>query len=290
MYFSLMIFDIATFRIKIRRFKSNSFNFPESFYRDFNEYRVANAGNARIDFTITVVPHERISLSSRKLVRRQGHAYHEENGVCFIKSRSATACVNTFTQKMTLGFRSTNNDRKNNTILMGFVRLSVSLCAVLKGGLPFHSSALAFGNRGIAFSGPSGAGKTTIAKQLGSPWQLLNDDFNIILPQRKKGYGIHSTPFTQRETLKRCVKRSVELRSIFFIEKHETNTIQSLSFKERYILLLGQTYIFPMTDYVGRKILDNAEKICTQVECGRLLFNNNGSVRPFMRDYAGGLK
>ena len=187
---------------------------------------------------------------------------------------------------MTLGFRKNCSEKKKIVVLMSFVRLAVSLCAVLKGGLPFHSSAIAFGDAGIAFSGPSGAGKSTIAKLLVSPGQLLNDDFNIILPHRKNACKIYSTPFTQPETLKKCVNRGAKLRTIFFIEKSPTNKIENLSFKNKYILTLGQTFMFPLSDFFGKKILDNAERVCESVECKRLHFKNDEAIRPFIYHYA----
>jgi GTPase SAR1 family protein len=164
------------------------------------------------------------------------------------------------------------------------------MCAVLKGGLPFHSSAIAFGDRGIAFSGPSGAGKSTLANMLVSPAQLLNDDYNIILPLSKKTFGIYSTPFTTKETPPKCVKRGVHLRTIFFIEKSPVNKIEDLPFNKKYLRVLGQTFILSLSDFFGKKILDNAGHLCECVECKRLCFNNDGSIRPFMYRYAGGLK
>jgi hypothetical protein len=316
-----MIFDIATFKIKVQCRRSVSFHLPESFFRKFNAYRSFQTGRVHADFTITIVPYDFFPLLSKKLVRRQSHLYYEKKRLFVIKSRSATACVNAAAGKMTLGFKTPGSQRKsktgagkNNAILMGFVRLAVSLCAVQKGGLPFHCSAIAFGDRGIAFSGPSGAGKSTIAKLLVSPEssskaasssemaksskaatslqtaQLLNDDFNIILPSGKKSYRIFSTPFTQPETLKKCVKGGAELRTVFFIEKSTANIIENLSFKNKYILVLGQTFIFPLSDSIGRKILDNAERLCGNVECLRLRFKNDGSFRKFMDRYAKGVK
>jgi hypothetical protein len=302
-----MIFDIATFKIKIQCHRNSLFDFPESFYRKFNEYLSRNPGRGRVpiraDFTITVVPYDFFPVSSQKLFRRQGHLCYERKGDFFIKSRSATACVNPITRNMRIGFKARGSQCeskastvKKHAVLMGFVRLAVSLCAVLKGGLPFHCSAIALGDRGIAFSGPSGAGKSTIAKLLVPPGskagsaQLLNDDFNIILPDGKKSYVIYSTPFTQPETLKKCVRRGVDLHTIFFIEKSPVNIIGNLSFKNKYILVLGQTIIFPLSDFVGRKVLDNAERLCGNVECRMLRFKNDTSLCLFIDHYAKGLK
>jgi hypothetical protein len=188
-------------------------------------------------------------------------------------------------KEMTVGFKGKHNEFNKNIMLMAFVRLAVSLCAVLEGGLPFHSSAIAFGECGIAFSGPSGAGKSTISKLLASQGQLLNDDFNIILPHGKNVYKIYSTPFAKQEMLINCVNRGAKLHTIFFIEKGLTNAIEDLSFKKKFILLLKQTFIFSLSGFFGNKILDNAEKICKKVECKQLHFTKDGSIRPFLCRY-----
>ncbi|MGB7569412.1 MAG: hypothetical protein WBM07_16235 [Chitinivibrionales bacterium] len=240
------------------------------------------------NFVITIVPYNSFSLPSKGFVRRQNHFYYEKNGGFIIKFKGAFACVNNAEKKMTLGFRSASSEKTKTRALMAFVRLAVSMCAVLKGGLPFHSSAIAFGERGIAFSGPSGAGKSTIARLLVSPGQLLNDDFNIILPYRESAYKIYSTPYAERKTLKKCVNRGVDLRTIFFIEKSTTNTIENLPFKNKYISTLAQTFMFPLSDFFGKKILDNAERLCASVECKRLHFKNDETIRPFIYHHAGG--
>lgn len=282
-----MIFQIATFRIKIQSSRSSGFAFPTSFLEKFSKYLIDKS--RRIDFLITVVPYDEKIPASCEFVRRQGHWYHEGKGTITIKSRTAVARVNAGTTEMTLGFKYRQSLVKNNATLLAFVRLALSLLTIRKGGLPIHSSALSLGKCGIAFSGPSGAGKSTIAKMLDSPWQLLNDDFNIVLPEAKNAYGIYSTPFTQPKTLSRCVNRKVNLRVIFFIEQSSRNAVENLLFKKNYVLLLGQTHIFPLTEYFGKKILDNAERICRIVECKRLHFSYDGTFRPFIEHFVKGL-
>ncbi len=281
-----MIFDIASFKIKVLGKPRKIFDFPESFYKKFHQYLCSNSRSPCIDFTLVVIPFESFSLPSKSLEKRQQHLYNENKEKFIIKSPGAIASVNMASKTISLGFKGKVTNRRKNLILMGFVRLAVSICAVLKGGLPFHSSVIAFNKYGIAFSGPSGAGKTTIAKLLAAPGQLLNDEFNVILPLGKNGYRIHSTPFTQFKTLKSCNKKNLILHTIFFLEKSMANSIENLAFKNKYISLLGQTYIFPLSDFFGKKILDNAEKICGNVSCKRLHFKNDETVRSFIYDFA----
>jgi hypothetical protein len=281
-----MIFDIATFKIKILH-RPTLLNFSESFYRNYKSFLSKN--QEHVDFIITIVPFDSFSLSLKKFIRRQGYFYYEKKGLFILKNRGTIAWINTTTKKMNLGFKDTIQEGKKNTILLAFIRLAVSLCTVLEGGLPFHCSAIAFGDRGVAFSGPSRAGKSTIAELLATQGQLLNDDFNVILPHGKNAFKIYSTPFAHLEMLKKCVNRGADLRTIFFIEKSTANEIETLSFKNKYIFALAHSFIFPLSDFFGNKILDNAERLCKSVECKRLYFNNSGAIRPFMYHYTKGI-
>jgi hypothetical protein len=280
----LMIFEIATFRIKIRLDGSDLFNFQKLFEMDYVSFICHKKDH--YDFIISVIPYNNSSLEAINFVRRQSHFYYEGKKDFIIKSRFSTAYINPTLKRILLSFKNTCSGRKKINLLMAYVRLALSICTVLKGGLPFHSSAISFGNCGIAFSGPSGAGKTTIAKLLISPGELLNDDFNILLPCKKNGYKIYSTPFTK--TLKNCFSRSVKLRAVFFLEKGTINKIETLPFKNKFLFTVKQTVMFPLSDYLGNKILDNVENICAVIEFNRLRFVNNKSIRPFIYRFVGG--
>jgi hypothetical protein len=144
------------------------------------------------------------------------------------------------------------------------------------------------GNDGFAFSGPSGAGKSTIANLLLPSGQLLSDDLNIILPFRKNGYKIYSTPFAHPEALKKCVNRGANLKTIFFIEKSNKNKIEILSLNKIFSLLLGQTLFSPLSDIFSEKMLNNAKRLCGNVKCKRLYFINNSTICSFIGNYAKG--
>lgn len=65
----------------------------------------------------------------------------------------------------------------------------------LRGGLCLHSSAVARGDSGFLFLGPSGAGKTTVARlgvAAGQP--VLGDDLNFVIPDEEGGYLLAAAP------------------------------------------------------------------------------------------------
>lgn len=66
--------------------------------------------------------------------------------------------------------------------LEAVVRTAMAARLPLLGGLPLHAAGVVAGGRAIAFFGPSGAGKTTVAST--SPFPVLSDELVAIAPGR----------------------------------------------------------------------------------------------------------
>jgi len=74
------------------------------------------------------------------------------------------------------------------------LRVACAMLAFEAGGLLVHGAAIASGPRGHLFLGPSGAGKTTVARN--SPGRrVLNDDLALLWPAQD-GWKIVATPFS----------------------------------------------------------------------------------------------
>jgi len=78
-----------------------------------------------------------------------------------------------------------------------FLRVALSWKAVDRGGLLLHASGVVRAGRAYLFFGPSGAGKTTIAR-LSPEELLLNDDCILILPEAD-GFTASGVPFKGAE-------------------------------------------------------------------------------------------
>jgi hypothetical protein len=66
--------------------------------------------------------------------------------------------------------------------LEAVIRTTMMARLPLVGGLPLHAAGVVAGGRGVAFFGPSGAGKTTVAST--SPFPVLSDELVAIVPAR----------------------------------------------------------------------------------------------------------
>lgn len=78
------------------------------------------------------------------------------------------------------------------------LRVTMSLAMPRAGGLMIHSAGVASERSALLFSGPSGAGKTTLSTLLAttSPTRRLGDDLTVARPaEGGRGWIAHATPF-----------------------------------------------------------------------------------------------
>jgi hypothetical protein len=77
-----------------------------------------------------------------------------------------------------------------------FLRVVLALQAFARGGLLFHTAGIVHRERGYAFFGVSGSGKTTAA-HFSAPDPVLNDDLVLLWPAAS-GWQMYATPFGKR--------------------------------------------------------------------------------------------
>ena len=94
--------------------------------------------------------------------------------------------------------------------------------------LVLHSSSIAYNNSGVAFSAPSGTGKSThTALWLENyPAVIINDDSPIIRFENNKPY-IYGSPWAGSTGISNNIK--VPLKAIIFLEQAPVNTIEKIS-------------------------------------------------------------
>jgi hypothetical protein len=99
------------------------------------------------------------------------------NGRLLCSHRSFTAEIDPFSGQARLHRRE-----ERAYPLEAVVRTAMMARLPLLGGLPLHAAGVLVGGRGVAFFGPSGAGKTTIAST--SPFPVLSDELVAVTPGR----------------------------------------------------------------------------------------------------------
>lgn len=216
-----------------------------------------------------------------ELSPRADALYGEKNSSIYLSSTFFNLEFNFLDQKCQLQLFNT---KPKEFYLLKAIKLILSIMVLEYGGIPFHCSSVSNGNEGFIFTGVSGSGKTTAAVLLSlGEYQILNDEFNIILPfNNDSHYKIYSTPFTTANKLKVCNNLSSNLSRIFFVNKAKSNYLIHNSGKIKFSHFLNSIYTFPSTKLLSEKMLKNAESIYKQIIPEQLYFINNSS---FTKDF-----
>lgn len=107
----------------------------------------------------------------------------------------------------------------------------------------FHGSSLALDGRGVVFTAKSGTGKSThtaLWRQVfGDRVSMINDD-KPFLEVREDGVFVHGTPWRGKHGL--GANLSAPLKAVVFVTRGQENSIEPVSSRELFPLLLQQTY------------------------------------------------
>ena len=125
-----------------------------------------------------------------------------------------------------------------------FVRIALECLLARRGFVSLHAAAIESEGKAIAFSGPSGMGKSTRARawmeELGS--QLISGDRPLIDVNNLELYGV---PWDGKEQCFRNVH--YPLAMICEVRRSDTDYLRAMSFKQRRKLLMRQCFL-PMWD------------------------------------------
>lgn len=143
-----------------------------------------------------------------------------------------------------------------------FTGASFQNCLAYRGGGVLHSSSLAWNGQGVAFSAPSGTGKSTHVglwkETFGDAVEIINDDKPAIYFDGEQAM-LCGTPWSGKTALN-C-NRAVPLRAIVFVERGETNHIRRLDTVDSMLRLTGQIARPYYDENLGVKLVDFTEKI-----------------------------
>ncbi len=123
------------------------------------------------------------------------------------------------------------------------------------GGMVIHASSIAYQDRGILFTAPSGTGKSTHVglweQYLGSEVKVLNDDTPALRFLGEKLY-LYGTPWSG--STQKYNNGSAPLKAIILLEQAQKNTIRQLSVKEALPRLMPRFFL----PYFDDKMMGNA--------------------------------
>ena len=137
----------------------------------------------------------------------------------------------------------------------------------------FHGSSLAVDGRGVLFTAKSGTGKSTHTRfwrqELGERVRMVNDD-KPFLHVGENGVTVYGTPWRGKHALGENTQAPLE--AIYFVNRGEENSVQPISPRELYPLLLQQTYT-PDDPNAMVKTLALVERLSRSVKLLKLYCN-----------------
>lgn len=137
----------------------------------------------------------------------------------------------------------------------------------------FHGSSLAVDDRGVLFTAKSGTGKSTHTRfwrqEFGERVRMVNDD-KPFLHVGENGVTVYGTPWRGKHALGENTQAPLE--AIYFVNRGEENSVQPISPRELYPLLLQQTYT-PDDPNAMVKTLALVERLSRSVKLLKLYCN-----------------
>jgi hypothetical protein len=149
-------------------------------------------------------------------------------------------------------------------------------------GLMLHACGVADGEQGMLFVGPSGAGKTTMARLWSSSGEasVLNDEYCIVRAIKGQLW-LYSTPWVGSGGF--CSLGKVPLKGVFFIEHGKETECVAVTEIEAISRLMSQAFL-PVWDKTKMQlVLDTCVDLVQSVSCCRLPFVPDEGVVQFLR-------
>ena len=135
-----------------------------------------------------------------------------------------------------------------------FPRVFYSMLALKYDGFLIHAAGMLKGDSGLLFTGPSGAGKTTVSGLSQERYQIVNDD--IVAVRNIDGeFRLFGTPFWGTINIKRK-NRSGRLKAIFVLKKDNRLHFKKMGGREALGALMSNILLFTTQLQMNEKILD----------------------------------
>jgi serine kinase of HPr protein (carbohydrate metabolism regulator) len=154
-----------------------------------------------------------------------------------------------------------------------------------EGGAIVHCAVVGVGDRAVICPGVSGAGKTTLSRQLAgsSDFEVLSDD-RAVIRRSGEGYRAWGTPWPGEGGL--AVNRSLPLASIGFIAHGETPSIERLSPSQAIHRVVRVASVPWFDREAGPGTFDGLAELCSRVPAFELRVPATSSAQHAVRALA----
>lgn len=150
------------------------------------------------------------------------------------------------------------------------LRVACAMLALAGGGLLLHGAAIASAQRGYLFLGPSGAGKTTVARC--SPGRrVLNDDLALLWPTAH-GWDLIATPFSNPSQLAPEGPGQAALTALLHLRQAPALALAPIRPASAVAALAARAPLVGLDPAAGALLLRRARSICAIVPSASLSF------------------
>lgn len=159
---------------------------------------------------------------------------------------------------ITIFYPERSNFEKAFCYFLGNYIISNSI--IHHGGFVLHASSISYSGKGIAFTAPSGTGKSTHTAMWKKYYNavILNDDCPIIKLENNS-VSIYGTPWSGAKN--KAAPLSSPLSMLVFLEQANQNSIRELTKEEAIPLLLPRIFL----PYQSPKLMDDVLKIVERI-------------------------
>ena len=172
-------------------------------------------------------------------------------------------------------------DRKR---VESLTRVVLGLSLLPRGGLSFHATALVDRGLGYLFVGPSGAGKTTIARVWPADGVLSDDHALVVRDDASPSqFTVFGTPYSGRERTP-CIAGSAPLAAILVLQQDVSPRAEVLSRPEAIRELIGNVIHVSDSPADASSVLAVLDALTVAVPVARLHFGLNISIWPSARE------
>lgn len=154
--------------------------------------------------------------------------------------------------------------------LDSLLRVLWSTFLSLDGGGLIHSCGLRNGDGALVFPGVSETGKTTLARKMEEPDDVLSDELVVVRPGEDGRWRAHGTPFWGDFQRGGISLRSWPLRGVGFLKQSQSVGIAPLTSAEATLRLLECFLCFQADAETARRNLAIAARLCQQTPCFEL--------------------
>lgn len=166
--------------------------------------------------------------------------FHRRQKIGLIKNQLFSEPYNIYGES---GFNFRIYHKKNYVAAGDILRLLISFILTQRAGFLMHSCGLIINKSAYLFAGPSGAGKTTIARLVDNGYALLSDETTAVIKEGKDYYASATPFFGDFGRITSNLK--APLKAIFFLKKshrfyhQRINSVDAVGHLIQNIFLLG---------------------------------------------------